>query len=369
VIPFYRTVLNTLDRLGIRYVVGGESLAGLAEGDLFKYSKNLRIYLFPAASWKKLALSILLLRQTALLKPKWNQGKLFLKVSHHPGLFRKAPYSMRLTPLRSDGEAYHLSIAGNDCRLPVAALSRDKVRETRLGDLKLQVPADLDGFIAAYGETLLSAFYVKHDVSFDSESEQAAVRFLHRTARVLENTDSEFWIEGGTLLGAVRDGKLIPWDHDLDMGLKFESEAQMRRVIRALKKRFYVSVRSFGNNPDTWNLGRCRVLKVFPRRYRFLKGEPCLDIFIYYLGPLEEGGEEVYRYVVWHRNAYHRREFLDRQEKVSFYERDVPTPANPEGFLEVKYGPDWRTPVKEWNVALDDGSIYKPTGIDADGAE
>jgi hypothetical protein len=28
-------------------------------------------------------------------------------------------------------------------------------------------------------------------------------------------------------------------------------------------------------------------------------------------------------------------------------------------FIEVKYGADWRTPIKEWNVALDDGSIYQ----------
>ena len=37
----------------------------------------------------------------------------------------------------------------------------------------------------------------------------------------------------------------------------------------------------------------------------------------------------------------------------------INVPSNYEEFLEVKYGPDWKTPNKKWNVALDDGSVIR----------
>ncbi|MCF6238902.1 MAG: LicD family protein, partial [Candidatus Marinimicrobia bacterium] len=168
-----------------------------------------------------------------------------------------------------------------------------------------------------------------------------------------------FWVEGGTLLGALRDQKLIPWDHDLDFGMKFESEAQMKRLIRHLRRRFYVSVKDFPKTNKIWQLGKYRVLKIYPRKNLIFKEKLCLDLFVYYEGKLPDTDETVYKYVVWNRNAYHRKEYLNAPESLTFYGKEVPVPANPVGFIEVKYGQDWRTPVKEWNVALDDGSIYK----------
>jgi LPS biosynthesis protein len=169
----------------------------------------------------------------------------------------------------------------------------------------------------------------------------------------------DFWIEGGTLLGALRDQKLIPWDHDLDFGMKYESDAQMKRLILKLRRHFYVSVRSFPRTSKIWHLGNYRVLKIFPRKNLFFKEDLCLDLFVYYEGTLPGKDELVYKYVVWDRNAYHRKEFFDTTETINFYGGEVPVPAKAEQFIEVKYGKDWRTPKKEWNVALDDGSIYK----------
>jgi len=44
---------------------------------------------------------------------------------------------------------------------------------------------------------------------------------------------------------------------------------------------------------------------------------------------------------------------------MEFYGRQIPVPGSTERFLETKYGADWRTPKKRWNVALDDGSIHR----------
>lgn len=41
---------------------------------------------------------------------------------------------------------------------------------------------------------------------------------------VLEAHDISYWIEGGTLLGAVRHNGIIPWDNDLDICIKDSDE-------------------------------------------------------------------------------------------------------------------------------------------------
>ena len=176
---------------------------------------------------------------------------------------------------------------------------------------------------------------------------------------LFDQHDINYHLEGGTLLGIVRDQKLIPWDHDLDFGMKFESEAQMKLLIRRLRRRYYVSVKGFTKTKKLWQLGNYRVLKIYPRKNLIFKDKLCLDLFVYYEGKLPDNQESVYKYVVWNRNAYHRKEFFDTRESMTFYGKEIPVPSSPQRFIEVKYGKDWRTPIKEWNVALDDGSIYK----------
>ena len=90
------------------------------------------------------------------------------------------------------------------------------------------------------------------------------------------------------------------------------------------------------------------------------KDNLCIDLFVYYLGRLHDADKkEVYKYVVWGRNAYHPRKFFDTLEKINFYGKKINVPSNPKEFLTNKYGKDWKTPKQKWNVALDDGSILK----------
>jgi phosphorylcholine metabolism protein LicD len=357
--PFFQRTITILNRLDIPYIVGADSLVGLSEGDICKYSHNLRLYVFPINAAKLLQLSMVFLSHRIILKPKSKNGHRFYKLRFKTSLWSKDTSHVNLTLLEPTKGGYLAFVGGHDTFFSASDLAPGSINLVSLDSAQVPVPIQHESLVKKYNKELMAGFYKKHEVSFDSKSEQQAVDFMHKNIAVMNKVGISFWVEGGTLLGALRDQKLIPWDHDLDFGMRFESASQMKKLIRHLRRHFYVSVKNFPKAKKLWQLGDYRVLKIYPRRFWFLREPLCLDLFVYYEGKLPDSDELVYKYVVWNRNAFHRKEFLDSQESLSFYGKDVPVPANPEKFIEVKYGKDWRTPVKEWNVALDDGSIYR----------
>lgn len=44
-------------------------------------------------------------------------------------------------------------------------------------------------------------------------------KMLLQTCRLLDQHNIPYYLEGGTLLGIVRDGDLLPWDGDLDISI------------------------------------------------------------------------------------------------------------------------------------------------------
>ncbi len=43
----------------------------------------------------------------------------------------------------------------------------------------------------------------------------------------LSQQDIDFWIDYGTLLGQVRDNKIIPWDRDIDISIKYNDYSKL----------------------------------------------------------------------------------------------------------------------------------------------
>ncbi|MBC8503083.1 MAG: LicD family protein [Nitrosopumilus sp.] len=352
---YYKEIIKTLDRLKINYILGADSLVGFSEGDVFKYSSSLHLYLFPYSKWQFYKLVFLLLFNKIILKPKGNNGIRFYRLRYKPSLFEKDSNYAMFSLFHKTYDSHKMYLGGKNVTIQNDDLG---IEQALFEDIKVNIPQNLANFIQKYRSDLMLSFYKKHSVSFDSDSEKKAIKLLFDVDEILKRSNANYWIEGGTLLGAVRDKKLIPWDHDLDLGVKFTSDSEMKKLISNLKKKYYVSVKEFKKNDGLWQLGNFRVIKIYPRKNQFFKEDLCLDLFVYYLGTLPNETEEVYKYVVWDRNAFHRKEFFDKIEEIDFYGKKISVPSNPEKFLEVKYGENWRTPVKEWNVALDDGSIY-----------
>ena len=350
---YYKQTLQTLYKAKIKYIVGAESLVGLSEGDLFKYSSNLKLYIYPISIFKFIYLFILLLRNNIIIKPKIENKHLLFKLRHKKNIFTKDKSWIKFLVIKSNNQKSYVSIGNKKTYF----LSRELT--AKISSDKLHTPISMETFIKKYKKNLLSDFYINYEINFNSNDEQKAINTLFDVKNILNHQLIDYWIEGGTLLGAIRDKKLIPWDHDIDMGIINNSDKQIEDLIKRLKKDFYVSVKGFDKNENIWNLGKYRVLKVYPKKKIFFKDKLCLDIFIYYLGNIPNIKEKVYKYVVWGKNGFHKRKFFDQTEQIKFYNDTINIPSNSTDFLEIKYGSDWKIPNKEWNVALDDGSIIR----------
>jgi hypothetical protein len=55
---------------------------------------------------------------------------------------------------------------------------------------------------------------------------------------ILEEDQVRYWLEGGSLLGAARNGDIIPWDYDVDIGIYKEDIGKCSYLSDALKSNF-----------------------------------------------------------------------------------------------------------------------------------
>ncbi len=49
--------------------------------------------------------------------------------------------------------------------------------------------------------------------------------------KILRKHNIEYWLIGGTLLGAVRHGGFIPWDYDIDVSVLYKDIKKLRKVL------------------------------------------------------------------------------------------------------------------------------------------
>jgi len=65
---------------------------------------------------------------------------------------------------------------------------------------------------------------------------------------IFDKCGVDFWLEYGTLLGAVRDGELIPWDTDIDLGTWDKNFSKLRSLSKEFYDKGYDTYFSFHTN-------------------------------------------------------------------------------------------------------------------------
>jgi phosphorylcholine metabolism protein LicD len=215
---------------------------------------------------------------------------------------------------------------------------------------------------------------------------------------VFERNGIKFWLEAGSLLGAIREKGLIPWDNDIDLGIfakSVKSKEIRKKLTRELNEKGFV-VEFFWN---VFNIDRDKIniniqltfegdketvvikrMKCDTSLARFLIQMHRLSAVEHY-GNLKfedvEGKRHLIKtnlYVLLSKipkklrkpiymvpqlllspfkkiTSYHlhipRSDYLE-SKKINFLGLQVDIPKDPEEHLRRRYGSGWKTPPKKW---------------------
>ncbi len=200
-----------------------------------------------------------------------------------------------------------------------------------------------------------------------------AIKLLSIVIDILNEHKIRYYLDFGTLIGAVREGGLIPWDDDLDISLLNESDYdKMPMVIKDIKNRYnyraylftfedsikrrkkrgdeiFLEEVSFTNN-NNYQISKIRP-SIF---WKFGKGYPCLDIFFKY---------KYKESICWFENGTQSSvplEYFISEElvEIDFCGLKCTIPKEYDKYLTYKYG-DWKTPNESWCSKTDDMAVCR----------
>jgi len=167
------------------------------------------------------------------------------------------------------------------------------------------------------------------------------------TIDTLTEHNIKYWLEAGTLLGILRDGDLIPWDYDADLGIMAEDAVKVLRLRSKFLPHYLAKKRPI-NNP--WLPGDTRVVKIKTPWEKIRQINFHVDLFCVY-----KVGDD-YRWVDSNALKKVNAKYYDSLDSISWEGRTISIPSHAEEYLQLRYG-DWKTPDRNFLSGHQDGSI------------
>jgi len=202
-----------------------------------------------------------------------------------------------------------------------------------------------------------------------------SLKILKETINILNKYSIDYYLDFGTLLGAVRDNGLIPWDNDIDISLfKEEDYHKINDILFELNEiglgvwviSFYRSIANRkiqlqnDNTVTTFvdfkdihftDMFRYRMAEVRNKRKKFFliekKGKNSMDIFFKY-----KKDNKLYWMAENRVHSIDADALGDELIEIDFYDMKCKIPKNYDEYLTQIYG-DWKTPHEGW--VEDDG--------------
>ena len=184
---------------------------------------------------------------------------------------------------------------------------------------------------------------------------------LFNVASLLDENNIVYHLEGGTLLGIVRDNALLPWDHDIDISIPSAEVDKFLKLKKQLSKSYKLKFRYFEEDNIFFKKHDLRIIKVKYYFSSFLKGilpmffrkhDIVLDIFVKY------SDEDSTYWEAAGKNMKVSSKYYESFETVDFNGYSYKVPNHYKEYLTQKYG-DWNQVVKEWDCSKDEKTIVR----------
>jgi lipopolysaccharide cholinephosphotransferase len=165
--------------------------------------------------------------------------------------------------------------------------------------------------------------------------ENIKIELIEMLKSIVDDFDKnkiQYWADGGTLLGAVRNGGIIPWDDDIDIGVFKEDGVVVKCVLRNQKGYDWCET-YFG-----YKLFRKDGKPLYSRGRKLPYTYPALDIFLY---------NNDLSYTTTKAKTYFKKAFtmgnLFPLKKYKFEAFEINGANDAEDYLDRQYGDNWKT--------------------------
>ena len=231
-----------------------------------------------------------------------------------------------------------------------------------------------------------------------TKKDEIWLKALDCMKHAFEENNCKYFLDTGTLLGAIRDKQFIPWDNDIDLGVVDceEQHTCILNICEYMYKRGYnvtatnheidvfdntglldLGVKFYANNSEEYmaSFGKILGSALMHMLYMSLSKE-----IIFKKGYGKYNVKAVISYIlrklsiitplsiidyIWYKSKVSVQHLsipkylLSDFDDYMFYGVSFKVPAKPENYLEHRYGKTWSKPNPNYNYITDDQSIKR----------
>lgn len=178
---------------------------------------------------------------------------------------------------------------------------------------------------------------------------QLSYKLIRDVTNTFDKYGVKYFMVGGTLLGSIRHGGIIPWDDDMDIAVIDSDIEKTHRALTQLAKEGKIRYK-------TIEFGIIKIYSVHSKEY------PFIDLFFYTREDDKYLFKEQSHRDIWPNEWFHKSELFPLQ-KGKFGPLQLNTPFAPIPHIERAFGTNWNTEYKGAHTHKEGASLEKSEGI------